>query len=187
MARRGRVIGAALGLLVIFLLVTSRNSGSHPRDLHMPARGPQEPLAPVIKEPAGVWDPVHDKFHDQQRPGPVDMGNGHEADEGLNRKSPKKAGQEAKADIGKKAQEVLKDVQKNDAAKVEDKKKGQDTGKVADMASNVKGQPDPQKPKQKPGSGSGAVVNGGTKEDDNDNVVIDEYDPAAGTSRLSLV
>src|SRR2546421_9851996 len=160
MARRGRVIGAALVLLVIFLLITSRNSGSHPRDLHMPARGPQKPLAPVIKEPAGVWDPVHDKFHDQQNPGPVDMGDRHGADESLNRKSPKKGGQEVKADIARKAQGVLKDVQRNDAAKVEDKKKGQDTGKAANMASNVKGQPDPQKPKQKPGEGSGAVVNG---------------------------
>ena len=186
MARRGRVIGAALVLLVIFLLITSRNSGSHPRDLHMPARGPQKPLAPVIKEPAGVWDPVHDKFHDQQNPGPVDMGDRHGADESLNRKSPKKGGQEVKADIARKAQGVLKDVQRNDDAKVEDKKKGQDTGKAANMASNVKGQPDPQKPKQKPGEGSGAVVNGGSKEDDDD-IVIDEYDPAAGASNTQLV
>jgi hypothetical protein len=68
---------------------------------------------------------------------------------------------------------------------VEDKK-GQDSGKAANMVSNVKGQPDPQKPKQKPGEGSGAVVNGGSKED-GDDVVIDKYDPAAGASNTQLV
>lgn len=180
MARRGRVVGAALGLLVLFLFVTSRNSGSHPRDLKTPVRGVQEPLQPIIKEPPGSWDPVNDKFHDQQKPKPVDVGDMRGADDGINRKTPKKGGQEANANAGKGSQDALRDIQRNDAAKVEDKKMGQGTGKAADMASNVKGQPDPQKPMQRPGEGSGAVGGGNTKPDDGNEVVIEEYDPAAG-------
>ena len=102
MARRGRVIGATLGLIVLFLFVTSRNSGSHPRDLKTPVRGQQEPLAPIIKEPPGTWDPVHDKFHDQQNPRPVDMGDMHGQEDTLSRKTLKKGGQEPpKADAGR--------------------------------------------------------------------------------------
>src|SRR5277367_4990064 len=77
MARRGRVIGLAIGLLLGFLLFTSRRSiGSHPRDLHgsdsPPSRHddskPQhrDELRPIIKEPPGKWDPVEDRFHDQK-------------------------------------------------------------------------------------------------------------------------
>jgi hypothetical protein len=147
-------------------------------------------LAPIIKEPPGTWDPVHDKFHDQQNPRPVDMGDMHGQEDTLSRKTLKKGGQEPpKADAGKGSQEALRDMQRHDGERVEDKKKGQDTdkkkgqdtGKAADMASNVKGQPDPQKPMQKPGEGSGAVVNGNKKVADDDEVEIEEYDPAAGS------
>ena len=182
MARRGRVIGAALGFLVLFLFLTSRNSGSHPRDLKTPVRGPQVPLQPIIKEPPGTWDPVNDKFHDQQKPKPGGMGDVRGADDDITRKTPTKADQEVKINNGKGSQDALRDIQRNDAAKVEDKKKGQDTGKAADMASNIKGQPDSQKPMQKPGEGSGAVGGGSTKANDGDEAVIEEYDPAAGGS-----
>ena len=181
MARRGRVIGAALGLLVIFLFVTSRNSGSHPRDLQNSVRGPQDPLSPVIKEPAGAWDPVNDKFHDQQRPNVMGIGDMPGADEALNRKTPKKVGQDGKADTQKGLQDSGREAPRPDSGRVEDKKKGQDTGKAADMASNIKGQPDTQKPMQKPGEGSGAVVNGNGKGAGANEVEIEEYDPAAGS------
>jgi hypothetical protein len=120
-------------------------------------------------------------------PKPVDMGDTHGTDDFINRKSPKKGNQDPMADAGKGLQDRLKDIPKKEAAKVEDKKKGQDTGKAANMASNVKGQPDRQKPKQKPGEGSGAVVKGDSKGDDKGQVVIEEYDPAAGLFKNRFV
>src|SRR5271170_4343062 len=77
MARRGRVISLTLGLLVGFLVFTTRKStGSHPRDLHgtnsLPSRHDasaqhhRDELRPIIKEPPGKWDPVEDRFQDQK-------------------------------------------------------------------------------------------------------------------------
>jgi hypothetical protein len=69
--RRSRVITLTIGLLVAFLLFTSRNnSGSHPRDLrNVNSRHEaqhRDELRPIIKEPPGKWDPVEDRFHDQK-------------------------------------------------------------------------------------------------------------------------
>ena len=150
MARRGRVIGVVLGLVALFLFITSRNSGSHPRDLKstLPKEN-QEPLRPIIKEPAGTWDPVKDGF----KSGP--------------------AGQEKPEAVKKQAAPV------EEVSRKTPKKAGQDTGKAADTANNAKGQPEPKKEIKKPGQGSGAVVPG--KEEKEDQVVIDQYDPAEGT------
>ena len=65
MARRGRIIGAVLGLILIFLLISSRNSRSHPRDMRTDrVQETPEGLHPIIKEPPGRWDAVEDRFED---------------------------------------------------------------------------------------------------------------------------
>jgi hypothetical protein len=163
MARRGRVIGVVLGLVALFLFITSRNSGSHPRDLKsaLPKEN-QEPLRPIIKEPAGTWDPVKDGFRDQQAGSPGSGGG---------KSGP--AGQE-KPEAVKKQDAPIEEVSRKTP-----KKAGQNTGKAAGTANNAKGQPEPKKEIKKPGQGSGAVVPG--KEEKEDQIVIDEYDPAEGT------
>jgi len=66
MARRGRAIATLLGLLVVFIWITSRNSGSHPRDLRVftaeDLGSTSDALRSILKEPPGKWDPVADKF-----------------------------------------------------------------------------------------------------------------------------
>jgi hypothetical protein len=152
MARRGRVIGVALGLIALFLFITSRNSGSHPRDLKSTKEN-REPLRPIIKEPPGTWDPVKDGFRDQQAGNPG-SGSG-------------RSGQE-------KPEAVMKqDTPAEDVSRKTPKKA--DPAKAADIA---KGQPEPKKEVKKPGQGSGAVVPG--TEEKEDQIVIDEYDPAEG-------
>jgi hypothetical protein len=110
MARRGRLIGIALGLLVIFMVITTRKSGSHPRDLHTSRSQDSEThgeLYPIIKEPPGRWDTVGDKFRDQQgRDGSEKNMQDHldaiskqgldSADEGIQRKPLRKADQNSK-------------------------------------------------------------------------------------------
>jgi hypothetical protein len=76
MARRVRVIIAALGLCILFLILSPRKSGSHPRDIQTERfhDSPQEPLSrPIIKEPPGPWDPIQDKFKDQKKSGQGDI------------------------------------------------------------------------------------------------------------------
>jgi hypothetical protein len=162
MARRGRVIGVVLGLVALFVFITSRNSGSHPRDLKftLPKEN-QEPLRPIIKEPPGAWDPVKDGFRDQQAGSPG-SGGGESGP----------AGQE-KPEAVKKQDARIEEINRKTP-----KKAGQDTGKAADMANNGKGQPEPKKEIKKPGQGSGAVIPGKEKEDQ---IVIDQYDPVEGT------
>jgi hypothetical protein len=162
MARRGRVIGVVLGLVALFLFITSRHSGSHPRDLKstLPKEN-QEPLRPIIKEPPGTWDPVKDGFRDQQAGSPGSGGG--------------KSGQE-KPEAVKKQDTPIEEVSRKSP-----KKAGQNTGKAADIANKAKGQREPKKEIKKPGQGSGAVVPG--KEEKEDQIVIDQYDPAEGTCR----
>ena len=68
MARKGRIIAALIGLLVVIFILSPRNSRSHSRNMR-PGRfedGRNE-LHRIIKEPPGVWDPVEDKFRDQPK------------------------------------------------------------------------------------------------------------------------
>lgn len=111
---------AALGLCLFFFVFTSRNSGSHPRDLqkervHDSPR--EERLRATIKEPPGQWDPIQDKFKNQQKSGAGDVvgldeqldaigkGSLHLPEDGIKRKTPKKGEQNMavgnrKEDIG---------------------------------------------------------------------------------------
>lgn len=148
------MIGAVLGLIVIFLLLSSRNSGSHPRDMHTGRfHDTHEDLRPIIKEPPGKWDPFEDKFQDEP------SSRGHKVkglqeqleeiqrqafdlpDEGIQRKPLRKGGDQ-------------------DTRKLEDKAKGQLLVE--------------SEPKKFGVGGSGAVVIG--KEEAN----VNRYDPAAG-------
>ena len=66
MVRRGKTICAVLVLLVIFLLLSLRNSGTHSRDMHADRfKDTRKESYPIIKEPPGKWDPIEDKFRDQ--------------------------------------------------------------------------------------------------------------------------
>jgi hypothetical protein len=166
MAKRGRLIAVALVLLGLFLYLTSRHSGSHPRDLHA-ARFQDtqihEELRPVLKEPPGKWDPVGDRFQEE---------HGSTGGRG--------------AAIQNQADAIA-----NPALRVNDeigqrktpKKGGQDSGKAEDMLSHVKGQPEPQKqPKKQSGvGGSGAVLPG-----EENAAVPGEYDPAEGILNRNL-
>jgi hypothetical protein len=150
MARRGRMITAALVLFTLFVLITTRRSGSHPRDLKVRLKDGenQVPLHPIIKEPPGKWDPVDDEFRKGHASGeggiPRDDTRKQDlGDQGINRKSPKKKGP-----------------------------------KVVDEADHIKGQPEPEKRPKKEGEGSGAVVTG--DDDEQGKVVTREYDPAEG-------
>jgi hypothetical protein len=69
MIRRGRFAALALILLGFFIYLTSRNSGSHPRDLkpQLQEEAAKPAIVPFIKEPPGTWDPVADKFKDDPR------------------------------------------------------------------------------------------------------------------------
>jgi hypothetical protein len=64
MARKGRVIGVVLGLILILLLLSSRNARSHPRDMRTALVPETREGPPIIKEPPGRWDAVEDKFQD---------------------------------------------------------------------------------------------------------------------------
>ena len=96
MARRGRVIFLATGLLLVFFFLSSRKSGSHPRDLQRGRfqEGHNE-LRPMINEPPGKWDPIEDKFKNQEQ---IASGEGNDigkygVDESIERKTPKKGPQ----------------------------------------------------------------------------------------------
>lgn len=167
MARRGRMIGVALGLFLLFLFITSRHSGSHPRDLRSKAKdiANEDELRPVIKEPPGKWDALDDKFREQHISGGGGLGSlkdqsdevrkpNIEADE-IRRKSPKK---------GK-----------------EDTEKVADIVKPVDGADKIKGQPDTPKRPKKQGGGSGAVVtDDDAKDEKKEGMEVKEYDPAEG-------
>ena len=105
MARRGRVIFAALGLCILFLILSSRKSSSHFRDLqaeHLQDSLHELLLRPIIKEPPGQWDPIQDKFKEQKKSGggdikgldeqigPIAKGALDLPEEGIKRKTPKK-------------------------------------------------------------------------------------------------
>ena len=71
MIRRSRAIGLAVGLLLVFVYITSRNSGSHPRDLRSIRSTDSETeaqLHAILKEPPGKWDPDEDEFIGQHHP-----------------------------------------------------------------------------------------------------------------------
>ena len=163
MARRGRVIGLALGLVTLFLYLTSRHSGSHPRDLDESTHKTSEPvdeLRAILKEPPGKWDPFADKFKYQQTPdgrssnteqNQLDESSNegsNPVDEGIRRKSPKKG-------------------------------VGTDSRKIQHVANNAMGQDLPKKapkdPHQLGGSntGSGAVIL-------EEEIVPAPYDPTEG-------
>jgi len=174
--RRSRVIAITLGLLVGFLLFTSRNSSaSHPRDLHgrpsrhdaSTAQQHRDELRPIIKEPPGKWDPVEDRFHDQKAAagGGVRAGLQEQLDEiakqpfdlpgeGIQRKTPKKDANKGQQGAG-------------------GVNRGQDRGSGVNPQGQVQHQ---QGGQQK--AGSGAVV-----VDSKQEVLKDEftYDPAEGT------
>jgi len=153
MARRGRLIGLAIGLFVAFMLITSRrSSGSHPKDMRAGNREKQrqQTLHPIIKEPPGKWDPEDDQFvqqHEASGVGDVHIDDidpsKHQdlAAEGIKRKTPQKG------------------------------------GKNVDQTDHIKGQPEPLKRPAREGGGSGAVVTG---DDEDVQAVLSEYDPAAG-------
>jgi len=68
MAQRRRILGIVLGLVVIFLVLsTRRSSGSHPRDLRVlhDVEGKNGDSS-RINEPPGKWDSVGDRFISQQ-------------------------------------------------------------------------------------------------------------------------
>jgi hypothetical protein len=125
------MIALALGLLAIFLLVTSRHSVSHSSDQRTRREESlqQQVLHQIIKEPPGKWDPEGDQFLGQKDfsgMGGVEIDNGRKTqdlvDEVITRKTPKKGG-----------------------------------SKPVDEADHIKGQPEPVKPPKKEGGGSGAV------------------------------
>jgi hypothetical protein len=64
MARKGRVIGVVLGLILIFLILSSRNARSHPRDMRTARAQETHEEHLNIKEPPGRWDADEDKFQD---------------------------------------------------------------------------------------------------------------------------
>ena len=75
MARKGRVIGAVLILCFIFFL-SSRKSGSHPRDLRKGAThdSPQkEHTHQIIKQALAHQDSMQDRYKEQHDPGKGDM------------------------------------------------------------------------------------------------------------------
>jgi hypothetical protein len=167
--RRNRIIAVTIGLLVAFLLFTSRNSkASHPRDLRdINSRHDaqhRDELRPIIKEPPGKWDPVEDRFHDQK----AASGGGNHAAlkeqldefakqpfdlpvEGIQRKTPKK-----EANRGQQG----------------GVNQGQDRG----SGINPQGQGQQHGGQQKAGSGAAVV-------DSKQEVLKDDhtYDPADGT------
>ena len=167
MARRGRVIGVTIGLLVGFLLITSRHRNvSHPRDLHANSHhNSQEPqrdvLRPIINEPAGKWDPVEDRFEGEK----VAAAGGD------------RALQEQLDDIAKQpfdlpAEGIQRKTPKKEAKKGHGVKEGQDRGSgINPQGQGLKGA------QQK--AGSGAVVVDSKQE------VLKEfdytYDPAEGS------
>jgi glutaredoxin len=77
MSQRRRILGATLALVILFLVLSTRRStGAHPRDLRGGLRDVDEQEARLtrIKEPPGKWDPVADRFVNQQ--GDVGEGKG---------------------------------------------------------------------------------------------------------------
>jgi len=114
MARRGRVIGATAILCFLFLL-SFRKSGSHPRDLrtesfHDSLQEKQSHL--TIKEPPGQWDPIEDKFKDQQKLEEIEIEGVDElidtvtkvalelSEERIQRKTPQKGAENGMEDAG---------------------------------------------------------------------------------------
>jgi hypothetical protein len=102
MARRPRVIAAGLGLIILFIYISSRNSGSHPRDMRNAAvQQTSEELRAILKEPPGQWDPVADKFRggfdisSQERLADIAQHGGDLPEDVFHRKTPKKTGQKA--------------------------------------------------------------------------------------------
>ena len=107
MTQRRRILGVALGLLVMFLLLSTRRStGSHPRDLRglrdVEGSTAEDDSRARINEPPGKWDPLGDRFVNQHG-GAVGNNNFQEQiedismendnvpeDESIRRKTPKK-------------------------------------------------------------------------------------------------
>jgi hypothetical protein len=152
MARRGRIIGVALGLVVLFLIITTRHSGSHPRDLRMREEEERDELRPVIKEPPGKWDAVEDKFRKQ-----------HIAGDGVLNDELRK-------------QNIEEDELRRKTLKKGSKEEGAKPGEVSDK---IQGQPDSQR-KPKNAGGSGAVGVDDTNDEKKESLEVKEYDPAEG-------
>jgi hypothetical protein len=145
MARRGKAIALALGLLALFLFITSRNAGSHPRDMHSSRfkdTTHPEMLRPVLKEPAGKWDAAADAFQDQSVTGgsaavglkeqleSIQQQAGDLPAEGIMRKTPKKGNTGKPADVANDAK---------DKAEVENPRRPQDgIGAVSPIEEPVK-------------------------------------------------
>lgn len=159
------MIGAALGLLVLFIIFTSRNSGSHPRDLRtksMETQG-QDELRPIIKEPPGKWDPTEDQFRQQHIKGDGTSGTGSgvlkDQGEGIRKPS----------------------IEEDELKRKSPKKGNGDTVKPAVNADKLQEQPESPKRPQKGGEGSGAVVlDDDSKGQKKEGLEVKEYDPAEG-------
>ena len=155
--RRGRVTGLALGLLILFLYITTRNSGSHPRDMRTSRFKDTEhsdTLRPILKEPSGRWDPQNDKFKEAHLSGGGPGLGLHDQIEAI-----KKQGLDLPAE----------------GIKRKTPKKGKDASK----ASNLKDQVEVEKPLREQG-GSGAVV-------PVDADIVEPYDPAEGMSHMDFL
>ena len=166
MARRGRAIAVALGVCLLFLLFFSRKSGSHPRDLRIGSfldATPHKPLHPGVKEPFGPWDPILDQFIHQHNLEDDDM---------------KELDQQIDA-IAKGALDLPKEgIQRMDTTK-EDKKMEKP------LLRNGKEDTGPKVVPKKPGKGvhgsDGMVII------ENEEVVVQKYDPAEGIVHLQHV
>lgn len=165
MTRRGRVIFAALGLVVLFVWISSRNSRSDSRELRKPrVKEPKagEQIHSPWKEPPGQWDPVEDRFagqqqsdeksikHIQEQKEEIVKHGGDLPDEGIKRKTPKRPLPNPK--------------------NVENTNKGN-------------GQPEPKKQFSEQGSNSGGSA-GPVYE--NAAVIPPEYNPSEGSSITSI-
>jgi len=159
MAGRRRIIALALGCLILFLIITTRkSSGSHPRDLHnsrFKDTEHRDKLHTILKEPPGKWDPVEDRFKDQN----------------AGDKIPKELQDQLDA-IARGALDMPEELLRRKPIR----KEGQgDSKRLENLA---KGQPEPEKKESGAGAGaggSGAVVVEQQPE------VLNEYDPAQGT------
>jgi hypothetical protein len=105
MARKGRIVGIALILFLVYLL-SSRKPGSHPRDLRPEDDSTHDELShPVMKDFLGEQDPIRDKLKEEHKSGKDNVKGMDQkintaafvglefADEGITRKTPKKEAQ----------------------------------------------------------------------------------------------
>jgi hypothetical protein len=166
------MIGVALGLFLVFLFVTSRHSGSHPRDLRSKENELErkDELLPVIKEPPGKWDAVQDNFRKQ-----------HISGDG--------AGVVGAGGLKDQREEVRKQNVESEELKRKSPKKGkEDSAKAGDGGDKIQGQPEAGRRPMRQGGGSGAVV---TDDDDKgekkkEGLEVKEYDPAEGDFSLFI-